>query len=456
MKKKFKAFTLVELIVAIAVFGILMTGVIKMIEPLSSTTTNAAVLNNQRNVENAIVTYIGENIRYASNLAIIQGGTAEEAVQMFINMKPSDCTGMQIDYSDSSNKNKIRVIAFDCKNDYTYKNNKFRGRIISSTEGRSGSLDFSYSNLSSDGSKNQYLVFGDEYYAQGNYYLDARICNGALCLTVDSDYHYTPSSGKYSNTSTAPTKGTYELRCMTTKNKSFVFACVNSGDTVNNTLETSDPATIGRTGDPDDPSNPSNNVIYFVYTYGASQQSDADYVTNNGTKASGTPGKGDANCPSLDGSSSSSSNNNNNDNKNNNNDNDNDNTDNGNSGGISPGGDNGGSGESGGGSGESGESGSTSGGSSNISGDSSSVNIDTKVSNNISIDSSKWKTNGEEWGGKILLSSDSVQIIIFEKGDGKYHIQTYPDWQNITNGDVSTEEAIKALTDMGYGGIQLA
>ena len=35
MMKKFKAFTLVELIVAIAVFGILMAGVVKMVEPLS-------------------------------------------------------------------------------------------------------------------------------------------------------------------------------------------------------------------------------------------------------------------------------------------------------------------------------------------------------------------------------------------------------------------------------------
>ncbi len=291
MKKKFKAFTLIELIVAIAVFGILMTGIVKMVEPLSDTASNSAVLNNQRNVENAIVTYIGENLRYASNLAVIQGGTAEQAVQKFIDLQPADKTGMQIDYTVASNKEKIHVIAFDCpipdKNTgtgYKYKSDYFTGRVISSVEGRTGSLDFSYANLKSDGTKNQYLVFGDEYYTQGDFFLDARICDGTLCLTVDSDYFYTSNkNGKFSTTSGTPTKGTYELRCMTDDSDGFVFACIKSTDTVDASLNTSQPATVGRT---------SSGVIYFVYTYGE------DDVTNNGTVASGTPG-GNANCPTY-------------------------------------------------------------------------------------------------------------------------------------------------------------
>ena len=107
MKKKLKAFTLIELIVAIAVFGILMAGIVRMIEPLSSTASSSAVLNNQRNVENAIVTYLGENLRYASNLAIIKGGTPDNAVQKFIDLAPSDYSGKQIDYTVAANKDKI-------------------------------------------------------------------------------------------------------------------------------------------------------------------------------------------------------------------------------------------------------------------------------------------------------------------------------------------------------------
>ena len=312
MKKKLKAFTLIELIVAIAVFGILMAGIVRMIEPLSTTASSSAVLNNQRNVENAIVTYLGENLRYASNLVIIKGGTPDDAVQKFIDLAPSDYSGKQIDYTVAANKDKIRVIAFDCKNGFTYKNNQFNGRLISTVEGRSGSLDFDYSNLSSDGTKNQYLVFGDEYYAQGDYFLDARICNGNLCLTVCSDYFYNPSkASRFSRTggdtkddilSRAPTRGTYELRCMTDDSKAFVFACIGSdsslakNDPTKNDFDPSQPATVTRAD---------RDIIYFVYTYATHDKNNDDYVTNNGLDGKGTP-NGPSNCTSLDGSSGSS------------------------------------------------------------------------------------------------------------------------------------------------------
>ena len=275
MKQKLKAFTLIELIVAIAVFGILMTGIVKMIEPLSSTATSAAVLNNQRTVENSIVTYIGENVRYANNLAIIEGGTADEAVNKFISLKPANIDGYEIDYTVTANKNKIRVIAFDGKNKYKFKGNEttdpwqFYGRLISTTEGRSGSLNFT-SGLKSDGNSNQYLVFGNEYYAQGDYYLDARICNGLLCLSVYSDYYYTPKkTSKFSSTANTPTRGSFELRTMKNKIDSGapttnVYACLKSSQSDNT----------------DNKANSKSNseVIYFVYTM------PDDEVTSNTTK----------------------------------------------------------------------------------------------------------------------------------------------------------------------------
>ncbi|MBP0957231.1 MAG: type II secretion system protein, partial [Oscillospiraceae bacterium] len=288
MKKKLKAFTLVELIVAIAVFGILMAGIVKMVEPLSSTASNAAVLNNQRNVENAIVTYIGENLRYASNLAIIEGGTPDQAVSKFISLGPADSKGMEIDYVNvangaQDNKNKIRVIAFDRSTGYTYKNNQFYGRVISTTENRSGTLNFSYGGLKSDGSSNQYLVFGDEYYAQGDYNLDARICDNSLSLTLYSDYYYTPNkAGKFSSSSATPTKGSYELRTLSKgQNTGNVFACLKSSDSQN----TNNCAAVGPTN---------ADIIYFVYTY------PNDKVTNTGVIALSTPG-GNADCPKFGG-----------------------------------------------------------------------------------------------------------------------------------------------------------
>ena len=284
--KKFKAFTLIELIVAMAVIGVLMTGIVRMVEPMSSTATNSAVLNNQRNVENAICTYIGENLRYASNLAIVKGGSPDNAINKFIAMGPADKWGKQIEYTGTAgaaNRKKIRLIAFDCKTDQIYLNNTFNGRIIASVEGEGGNVT-NLSNMASDGSKPLYMALGKDYYAQGNYFLDARICDNRLCLSVDSDFYYTPSTAsKFSSTSSAPTRGSYELRVMSDESEGFVFACIDSGDAIDPSLDTSQPASVSRID---------RDVIYFVYTY------PEDEVTNNNTVATGAPG-GDANCTPL-------------------------------------------------------------------------------------------------------------------------------------------------------------
>ena len=68
--KKLKAFTLVELIVAIAIFGIIMAGIMQMISPINENATAAKVMNNQQNVENSITTFIGERVRYSTNLLL--------------------------------------------------------------------------------------------------------------------------------------------------------------------------------------------------------------------------------------------------------------------------------------------------------------------------------------------------------------------------------------------------
>ena len=84
---------------------------------------------------------------------------------------------------------------------------------------------------------------------------------------------------------------------MTDDEDAFVFACFNSSDNVSSpTFNSSQPATVTRTD---------KDIIYFVYTYGTHIKGDNDYVTNNGTVGTGTPG-GAANCPSLDGSGSGS------------------------------------------------------------------------------------------------------------------------------------------------------
>lgn len=222
--KKLKAFTLIELIVVIAIFGIIMTGVVQMISPISTAATNAKVLNNQQTVETSMSGYLGESLRYANNLLIIEEGctvdsitvnSAETAIDAFFAYNPCNFSG-RVFAKTADNEKLVNVIAFDGKNLYQPAGTGwYCGRLISSLSGRTGTLDFTQ--LAPDGSKNQYVVFGDSFYGPADYYMEVSLdeTSHVMDLTINSDYHYSNSpSSAISNTGSTGKNGksTYELR----------------------------------------------------------------------------------------------------------------------------------------------------------------------------------------------------------------------------------------------------
>lgn len=279
--KKLKAFTLIELIVAIAVFGILMVGIMRMVEPISQTAVNAKVMNDQRNVENAIATYIGENLRHATNLCIVKGGTPENAVNLFlsagyrdsltgakVNPGPVDVYGNKI--TDAS---KVNVIAFDGREIYKYEGYRpdYRGRLIRKVDGATlTSSNFAQSNCKEDGSGTYYMAMGNSYYQQGDYFLNVDMSSKMLKLEVYSDFYMStgskitnPSTG-FSSTASIPVEGVYELKAFGNKPKAgandFIFMVLKSDDTV---------VSSGKVSiSPTDPSSAAANssIIYFVYS----------------------------------------------------------------------------------------------------------------------------------------------------------------------------------------------
>ncbi|MDE7302024.1 MAG: prepilin-type N-terminal cleavage/methylation domain-containing protein [Oscillospiraceae bacterium] len=70
MKKFLKGFTLVELIIVMAILTILMAAIMQMFKPIRSTYVDATLYENQRTVQNGIVTYLAESIRYSTDLGI--------------------------------------------------------------------------------------------------------------------------------------------------------------------------------------------------------------------------------------------------------------------------------------------------------------------------------------------------------------------------------------------------
>lgn len=191
MKKKFKAFTLVELIVVIAILGIIMAGIVSMFEPINSVYSNTSVLSAQRAAEQGITSYIIENTRYAQSIGIYQKqADADEAMTKFLANNPTDLQGNALTKAD------LEVICINNTNSYTLKGSAsqtYSGRLIRKVSGKTAcgeTQPFQY-----DGTGNSYMAMGEDYYGPADYYI--RIDNftsAGFDVIVDSDYYYNKAS----------------------------------------------------------------------------------------------------------------------------------------------------------------------------------------------------------------------------------------------------------------------
>lgn len=68
--RKLKGFTLIELIIVMAILSILMAAIMQMFKPIRETYVDATLYESQRAAQNGIITYIGESVRYSTDLAI--------------------------------------------------------------------------------------------------------------------------------------------------------------------------------------------------------------------------------------------------------------------------------------------------------------------------------------------------------------------------------------------------
>lgn len=113
MKKKIlKGFTLVELIVVIAIFSILMTGVLALIDPVSKINKSASDFEKTYAYVDNIQDYLKSSIQYADNMWIYQGGSPDLNSEAF-NYKEAFYKGIISTKNGASpkpSKCKIRVM----------------------------------------------------------------------------------------------------------------------------------------------------------------------------------------------------------------------------------------------------------------------------------------------------------------------------------------------------------
>lgn len=149
MKRKFKAFTLIELIIVIAIFGIIMTGLMNFFRPIRETYVDSTLYEQQRTTQNGILEYLCETTRYADAMYIYDNGSKSDedypdgshpsAVTSARAAFEDFCKHMNI--TDADAKKKVKVLVINRASVYDKS-----GAISSSTATSSDSADVKYGN----------------------------------------------------------------------------------------------------------------------------------------------------------------------------------------------------------------------------------------------------------------------------------------------------------------------
>lgn len=148
--KKIKGFTLIELIIVMAVMSILMIGIMQMMRPIRDTYVDSTYYEAQRNTQNGIATYIGESIRYATNIGVYTEGVTGGVTSL------SDALSDFATTSEIADANKYNVIVIDNKGEYKFNNASCYGRVLRSKTVTSTSMTTR-------------LALGEAYYGKYTY-----------------------------------------------------------------------------------------------------------------------------------------------------------------------------------------------------------------------------------------------------------------------------------------------
>ena len=194
MKSKLKGFTLVELIVVMALMSILMLAIMKMFQPIRETYVDTTQYEAQRTAQNGVIKYITESVRFSTDLGIYNDvTTASDAVDAFAT---AYCTAYSIDSSKVADvqeaiKKNAEVIIIDNTTSHYRKN--FTGRLVrrkvDGTNSSVGAPSFTGTNNLVDTSSNWRTALGESYYGENTYYITLDVSdstNGMLTVNAVS------------------------------------------------------------------------------------------------------------------------------------------------------------------------------------------------------------------------------------------------------------------------------
>ena len=136
--KKLKGFTLIELIIVMAIFVSVLTAILQLMEPVNEVFADTVMYEGQRTAEQGIADYITESLRYSERASIIDQGQSvtfpgtsspyniddESAAVNYFAAKNS------LDLTDSDVCDRINVIRIDRTTTYKDGDYLYTGRLI--------------------------------------------------------------------------------------------------------------------------------------------------------------------------------------------------------------------------------------------------------------------------------------------------------------------------------------
>lgn len=198
MKKVLKAFTLIELIIVMAILVILMSAIMNMFKPIRETYVDATLYESQRTAQNGIVQYMTESIRYATDLGIYTKNTGgiNNVTDAVTHFNESYLKANGIDPDDPANSTKVantlklikrdaEVIIIDYGNNYEYNGGNYTGRILrrkfekETVGGATVNKEITTDAENPDKKNACRVALGEAYYGASNYTISLGITQDA-------------------------------------------------------------------------------------------------------------------------------------------------------------------------------------------------------------------------------------------------------------------------------------
>lgn len=192
MKKILKGFTLIELIIVMAIITILMSAVMNMFKPIRETFVDSTLYETQRTAQNGIIQYITESVRYSTDLGMYtmnQVGDIEGACAAFTDayLEAKGVKNTDPNYSTkrantlAAVKTQAEVIIIDQDEFYAFNGEACQGRVLRRkfVKDASGNVQQLTGDAEDISTNECRLALGAAYYGDGEYSISFDITQDA-------------------------------------------------------------------------------------------------------------------------------------------------------------------------------------------------------------------------------------------------------------------------------------